>query len=229
MGSVNDQVRRLPALRRRVLRWFRAEGRDFPWRHTHDPWEVLLAELMLQRTRADLVPRVYQEALRRYPTAAAFADAPPADLEELLRPLGFTHRNVRLRAAADACRDRVPRSMAGLLAVPGVGRYAATATLCFAHGRRLAVVDPSVIRLLGRLELATSSRTRARDDPELWTAADQLLPSRNAREWNFAVLDLASTICRPAPRCAACPLQDVCPTGRAVPEARRQEAAAIAL
>ncbi len=154
----------------------------FPWRRTREPWEVLLAELMLQRTRADLVVPVYDSAMRRYPTAAAFADAPNDDLADLLRPLGYHHRNARLRAAARACSSEVPRTMAGLMSVPGVGRYAATATLCFAYGRRLAVIDPSVIRVLARLHLGTSQRARPRDDPALWAAADQLLPSRGARE-----------------------------------------------
>jgi A/G-specific adenine glycosylase len=213
--EVDANGERRVRVRRRLLRWWRAEGRDFPWRHTRDPWAVLLAELMLQRTRADLVPRVYEEAMRRYPTAAAFADAPRDELAVLLRPLGFLRRNERLRLAADACRDGVPRTMAGLLAVPGVGRYAATATLCFAFGRRVAVIDPSVIRLLARLELGTSERARPREDPALWAAADALLPAHGAREWNYAVLDHAATVCRPAPRCPACPLLALCPTGTA--------------
>jgi A/G-specific adenine glycosylase len=205
---------RVVRVRRRVLRWWRTDGRDFPWRHTYDPWAVLLAELMLQRTRADLVPRVYEEAMRRYPTAGDFADAPADELAALLRPLGYVRRNARLRLAADACRDGVPRTMVGLLAVPGVGRYAATATLCFAFGRRVAVIDPSVTRLLERLELGSSARARPREDPALWAAADALIPARGAREWNYAVLDLAATVCRPKPRCPACPLLPVCPTGR---------------
>jgi A/G-specific adenine glycosylase len=201
------ESRPLESLRRRLLRWYRVEGRD-----TRDPWAVLLAELMLQRTRADLVPRVYQATMRRYPTAADFADAPAAELEVLLRPLGYHHRNARLQAAADACRRRVPRTMAGLLAVPGVGRYGATATLCFAYGRRLAVVDPSVIRVLGRLGLGESSRARPREDPSLWAAADELLPRNAARDWNYAVLDLGTLVCRPVPRCRECPLVDLCPS-----------------
>lgn len=205
----------LTALRRRLLRWYRESGREFPWRGTRDPWAVLLAELMLQRTRADLVVAVYDEAMRRYPSAAAFADAPPKEIADLLRPLGYKHRNKRLQAAAAACREGVPRTMTGLLGVPGVGRYAARATLCFAYGRRLGVVDPSVIRVLDRLDIARSSRVRPREDGELWKAADRLLPARNSRTWNYAVLDLGAVVCRPKPRCPACPLLPLCPTGAA--------------
>ena len=201
-------------LRRRLLRWHAGHGRDFPWRRTREPWAVLLSELMLQRTRADLVVAVYEEAMRRYPTAAHFADADAEEIAELLRPLGYLHRNARLQAAARACRAGVPRTMPALLALPGVGRYAATATLCFAYGRRVAVIDPTVTRLLSRLELATSSRARPRDDLTLWNVAGRLVPARRARDWNYAVLDHGALVCRPKPRCSGCPLLELCPTGQ---------------
>lgn len=204
----------LSRLRRRLLGWGRRHGRQFPWRSTRDPWEVLLAELLLQRTRADLVAPVYESTLRRYGTAGDLADADPSDVVALLRPLGFAHRNARVQGVADACRDGVPRSMRGLLALPGVGRYAATATLCFAYGRRLAVVDPTVVRLFGRLGIVSSERARARDDDLVWRGADRLVPRHAARAWNFAVLDLGALVCRPRPRCHECPLLAECPTGQ---------------
>jgi A/G-specific adenine glycosylase len=202
------------ALRRKLLRWYRSEGRTFPWRYRDDSWEVLLSELLLQRTRADLVAPVYEETLSRWPTAGHLADAASPDVEAVLRPLGFLHRNRRVQAVAAACRVAVPRRMDDLMAIPGIGRYAATATLCFAFGRRLAVVDPTVIRLLSRLGIATSSRPRGRDDPVLWTAAQTLAPAKGMRTWNYAMLDLGAVLCRPTPQCGTCPIRDVCPTGQ---------------
>ncbi len=220
LGVDGRQGREVTAVRRRLLRWHREHGRDFPWRRTRDPWAVLLSELMLQRTRADLVVPVYEEVMGRFPTAGQLADAPPDELAVLLRPLGYLHRNARIQAAALACRGGVPRTIGGLIAVPGVGRYAATATLCFAYGRRVAVIDPSVIRLLARLGLGASNRARAREDPALWAAADKLLPARGAREWNYAVLDHGALVCRPRPRCDSCSLLTLCPTGQAFINAR---------
>jgi len=174
---------------------------------------------MLQRTRADLVVSVYERVLREWPVAALLADAPRERVSEIMSPLGFSHRVPRIQQAAAAVRDGVPRTMEGLLSVPGVGPYAATATLCFAYGRRLAVVDPSVIRVLERLTGLTSERTRPRTDPVVWEMARSFLPARNAREWNFAVLDLGALVCRTRPRCTECPLLPWCPTGsRAVSE-----------
>lgn len=203
-----------PAARRALLRWYRAAGRHhLPWRHTRDPWQVLLAELMLQRTRADLVAPVYLKATARWPTADSLAGADPTDVRNVLAPLGLAHRVGRLIGAARTCRDGVPRTQGGLLRVPGVGRYAATATLCFAFGRRVAIVDPSIIRVLERYFGLTPSRSRAREDPQYWEAAAALLPSRMPREWNFALLDLGSLVCRATPHCSECPLSSSCPTG----------------
>lgn len=168
---------------------------------------------MLQRTRADLVVTIYEEVLTSYSSAAALADAPSDTLAALLRPLGYTHRNVRVQAAAHACRFGVPATLRDLLEIPGVGAYAAAATLCFGFDRRLAVVDPNIIRVLARLGVASSTTARPRADPGIWRAAQAMLPARSAREWNLGLIDLGATICRPKPRCNECPLLRYCPTG----------------
>src|SRR5215218_4273982 len=89
-------------LRRRVAGWFREHGREFPWRETDDPYRVLIAELLLQRTRADLVEPLYHRFLASYPSAHALAKAEAAQTEELLRPLGFLHRSRRLPGLGQA-------------------------------------------------------------------------------------------------------------------------------
>jgi A/G-specific adenine glycosylase len=203
------------SIRRALLRWYRVEGRhELPWRNTRDPWFVLLAELMLQRTRADLVVPVFENARHRFPNAAALADAEPNDVARALGSLGLSHRIPRIQAAANAVRSGVPTTLAGLLQVPGVGPYAAHATLCFAFGRSVPIIDPSVLRILERLDLIRSTRSRPRSDPATWAAAKELLPSRSARDWNYALLDLGSAVCTPIPRCFECPLRAMCPHGQ---------------
>jgi A/G-specific adenine glycosylase len=198
-------------IRRRLLRWYRLNGRhDLPWRQTREPWRVLLAELMLQRTRADLVVSVYRETIRRYPTAADLADAPAAAVGRVLTPLGLHHRSRRLQKVAAAVRSGVPRTEAGLLAVPGIGRYSATATLAFAFGRRVGVIDGGVYRVLSRVFGFQSLCVRPRDDPSVWGFAGNFVAGSRARELNFALLDLAALVCRPRPNCPACPLRTLC-------------------
>jgi A/G-specific adenine glycosylase len=214
-GLIEANARDSEWLRRRVLRWFRQSGRDFSWRRTRDPYCVLIAEVLLQRTRADLVEPIYRRFVSKYPNAEALAAEDSTDVIELLRPLGFFHRSARLPALGHALVERhggeVPRVKAQLLALPGVGEYVANAVLTVAFGERRPLLDPNVVRLLGRVLGLRSPRARPRDDASLWDFVQELLPSRAAREFNLALVDLGATVCQTRrPRCFACPLRPRC-------------------
>jgi A/G-specific adenine glycosylase len=212
-AAVDDSQRRW--LRRRVLAWFEEHGRSFPWRATDDPYAVLMAELLLQRTRADLVPKTFGRFLETYPDAHALAAADPADVVDTLRPLGFLHRSARLPTLARALVERhggdVPTDEDDLRSLPGVGRYVANAVLVVAFGRRRPLLDPNVIRLLERALGISSPRARPRDDVTLWETLIELLPRRRSREFALGLIDLGAVVCVPRrPRCFACPLRERC-------------------
>jgi A/G-specific adenine glycosylase len=198
--------------RRRLLAWGRANRRSFPWRETDDPWRVLVAEVLLQRSRGKTVAKVYDELFRKWPDAAALSRARESSIAEVIRPLGLVRRARTLREMAKevARQGRVPGTVEGLLGLPGVGRYAANATLVVAFGKRAPVVDGVTARVYRRY-LGLVSDLPATEDEELWAAAEAASPSTSSREWNWAVLDLAAEICLPAkPRCPACPLMARC-------------------
>jgi A/G-specific adenine glycosylase len=202
-------------LRRRVRAWFKASGRSFPWRERRDPYRVLIAELLLQRTRADLVLPLYEEFVALYPNPSALAAADEREVLDFLRPLGFCHRSARLPALGRALcaqhRGRVPRSKAALLALPGVGEYVANAVLALAYNQRRPLLDPNVIRLLGRVFGLRSTRARPRDDPAQWSLVEELLPQRNAADFGLALIDLGALVCLSRrPRCFECPLRERC-------------------
>jgi A/G-specific adenine glycosylase len=200
-----------------VLTWFAASGRKFPWRERRDPYRVLIAELLLQRTRADLVVQLYERFLHRYPNPYVLARAAPEEVVDFLRPLGFLHRSGRLPVLANEIVDRyngkVPSSKAALVSLSGVGDYVANAVLAIAFNKRRPLLDPNVARLLERLFGRGSMRNRPRDDRTLWEFIESLLPRRNTSEFSLALIDLGALVCRPKrPRCFACPL---CPRCRA--------------
>jgi A/G-specific adenine glycosylase len=188
------------ALQRALLDWAATAGRDLPWRHTRDPWAVLVSELMLQQTQvARVVPR-YEAFLDRFPTPAACAAAPPAEVIRLWAGLGYNRRALHLHAAAVAAVERhggrLPDTLDALLRLPGVGPYTARAVLAFAHERDVAVLDANALRAL----------SRALGRPVDQATADALVPPGRGWAWNQAVLDLGATVCRARPACAACPL-----------------------
>jgi A/G-specific adenine glycosylase len=202
-------------MRRRVLEWGRRHARDYVWRRSRDPYDVLLAELLLHRTRADLVEPLFLRLRSRYPNPRDLAQAEEEKLVELLRPLGYSHRSRRLpslgRALVGRHGGRVPDGETELRALPGVGRYIANAVLAVAFGRRAPLLDPNVIRLLGRVFGVSSVRPRPRDDPMLWDFLAQLVPRTHPAEFGLALVDIGAVICLPRrPKCGRCPLRSRC-------------------
>lgn len=203
--------------RRRLLAWGRDNRRSFPWRETNDPFRVLVAEVLLQRSRGRTVAVVFSDLLDRWPDASSLASARVTSIEAVIRPLGLVGRASKLRelARSVARSGSVPDTVEGLLALPGVGPYAAGATMAAAYGRPAPVVDGVTARVYRRyfglaLDLPPST------DRRLWDAVKATTPRRAAREWNWAVLDLAATICLPKrPRCSECPLASDCHWARA--------------
>ena len=208
----------VPWFRRRLLAWGRRNRRSFPWRETDDPWRVLVAEVLLQRSRGKTVAKVFEELFRRWPDAAALSRAREASIASVIRPLGLVRRAATVRAMARevARRGGVPADPGGLLALPGVGRYAANATLVVGFGKRAPVVDGVTARVYRRY-LGLPSDLPATVDPELWERVDEATPRGSALDWNWAVLDLAAEVCLPSrPRCGDCPLVERCAYGSQV-------------
>jgi A/G-specific adenine glycosylase len=205
-----------PRFVRRLLAWGRANRRDFPWRTADRPFRVLVAEVLLQRSRSSTVARVYQDLFTRWPTPHALAEASQKEVEEVIRPLGLTRRAGTLKALAGRIEDLhgVPSSLEDLMELPGVGRYAAAATRVVAFGKREPVVDGVTARVYRRYFGLPDEQPPATDS-QLWATVASVTPQSAAREWNWAVLDLAAMICLPKkPRCAECPLVDACSLGR---------------
>jgi A/G-specific adenine glycosylase len=198
--------------RRKIRSWGADHRRSFPWRETDDAFRVLVAEVLLQRSRGKTVAKVYEELFRRWPDAEHLARTRVSSIASVIRPLGLVKRASTLKELAVdvAARGAVPDTLDGLLELRGVGAYAAGATLVVAFGKRAHVVDGVTARVYRRFFGLDGERS-ASNDSELWLAVDTATPARGVKEWNWAVLDLASEVCVPQiPRCAACPLEPRC-------------------
>ena len=189
-----------------VLRWGLPRLRDLPWRNTRDPWGVLVSEVMLQQTQVARVLTRWPQFLERFPTPAACAAAPLADVLREWQGLGYPRRARNLHAAASmvTAAGAFPNDLAGLLALPGVGPYTARAVLAFAYEADVAVVDTNIARIYARL---AGRPLRA---AEVQAHADAHVPRGSGWAWNQCLMDLGALVCRPTPDCAACPLASVC-------------------
>lgn len=211
-GSSSPSIRQF---RRAVLRWHRDHARTFAWRKSTDPYEVLIGEILLQRTRADLVAPAYEEFLRRWPTYSRLAGARLSDIRKVIRPLGLNHRAVTVKALGNALTEvgGIPNQPEQLLSLPGVGPYAAHAVPIFAHGKDLPLVDWVIARVLRRY-FGLRDDSRPNHDLELWERAREMARKGQARAMWLGTLDFAASICKPHPLCATCPLNETCVWGR---------------
>lgn len=192
-----------------ILDWFVENARDFPWRHTHDAWSILVSEVMLTQTRAERVRNLYRPFLDRFPTTAACAQAPVDDVVDAWGRLGYIQRAVNLHRSATIIENelggRFPDTVEGLRALPGVGPYIAHAVTVFAFGGRTCGVDTNVARIISRWA------GRPMSQRELQQAADTLVPPGSAWAWNQALFEFGAQVCTATdPSCDACPVRDWC-------------------
>jgi A/G-specific adenine glycosylase len=201
--------------RKRLLDWYRAHGRDLPWRRTRDPYHILVSEIMLQQTPVDRVLPKYEEWLTRYPTLDTLAAGDPEAVARTWYPLGYNVRPRRLHSIAREAVARyggeLPSDEATLRSFKGIGAYTAGALLSFAFGRRAAIVDTNVARVLLRVFVGHGSPKAHATRARLWAIARAVLPSRHVFDFNQALMDFGATVCNARkPLCLVCPMTRIC-------------------
>jgi A/G-specific adenine glycosylase len=201
--------------RRRLLDWYRRNGRDLPWRRTRDPYHILVSEVMLQQTQVDRVVPKYEEWLGKFPTLEALATANEADVTETWRPLGYNIRPRRLHAIAKESVAKyggeLPGDQETLLSFKGIGAYTAGAVLSFAFGQRAAILDTNVARVLFRIFVGKGDPKSHAMKKHLWTVSAAVLPHKQVFDFNQALMDFGATHCRARkPKCPTCSMKGFC-------------------
>jgi A/G-specific adenine glycosylase len=207
-----------PALSRfryKLLFWFAKSQRDLPWRRTKDPYRIWLSEIMLQQTRVAAVIPYYERFLEHFPNVRALAEAPAEEVLRQWAGLGYYSRARNLQKAAQNIvkehDSRFPDNLAKALDLPGIGKYTAPAILSIAYGKKLAVLDGNVARVLARLGGVRGDLRSDKQWQKLQDTADTLLAPRAPGDWNQAMMELGATVCTPrAPQCLLCPVTQFC-------------------
>jgi len=205
----------LSRLRRALLRWYRENRRDLPWRRTRDPYAIWLSEAMLQQTRVETVIPYWERFLARFPSVEDLAQAPADEVMQMWAGLGYYSRARNLHAAARQIAaehgGELPADPEGLRALPGVGRYTAGAVASIAFDLPEPILDGNVIRVLTRLYAIDADVGQPRVREQLWQESARLVRGRSPGDLNQALMELGATLCTPkAPLCPGCPLRRQC-------------------
>ena len=199
-----------------LLGWYRENARDLPWRHTEDPYRIWVSEIMLQQTRVAAVLGYYARFLAVFPSVEMLAEGDEEQLMKLWEGLGYYSRARNLQKAAKEITvlGGFPDTYDGLLALPGVGDYTASAIAAAAFGRREPAVDGNVLRVMTRLTDCHDDISDPKTKRAVRAALAEVMPEEPAdiRIFNQAMMELGATVCGPntAPRCDDCPVSGLC-------------------
>jgi A/G-specific adenine glycosylase len=208
-----------------LLSWYAREARDLPWRRTHDPYAILVSELMLQQTQVDRVLPKYDAWMKRFPDLGTLSRARTKTILSHWQGLGYNRRALYLQRIAKTVTQELdgvfPHTREGLLALPGIGPYTAGAIMSFAYQADEPIVDTNVERVVGRIFLGYD---QLKDIPEktLWTLATALLPKKGKTyDFNQALMDFGAMVCQARkPQCEKCPMQKQCNSYPAILDAK---------
>jgi len=196
-----------------LLQWLEENGRTFPWRETTDDWKVYVAELLLQRTNADAVLKVFPKFVERYPSVDALAEADEDELRKFVYELGLVDNRVKtLTSVGEQFADGLPDNVNTLKEPWGVGEYSARACQLFARGDPQPLVDSNFARVIGRV-MGIEMPSQPHKSKQVYALMNALTPQNPdvARAFNLAILDLGASTCTPTdPDCRLCPVNRAC-------------------
>lgn len=185
----------LEQFKKTVWDYYRANRRDFPWRHNINPYRVLVSEIMLQQTQVSRGEVKYKEFLKAFPTFKALAEASVADVLTVWQGLGYNRRALYLKKAAEVVvqeyKGKLPDTQEQLMKLPGIGIYTAGAVCAFAFNKPVVFIDTNVRRVY--IHHFFGDRKDV-NDTELIPFVEATLAKDDSREWYSALMDYGSML-----------------------------------
>ncbi|MBI4062532.1 Fe-S cluster assembly protein HesB [Candidatus Gottesmanbacteria bacterium] len=166
-----------------IFEWWKNNRRDLPWRRTHDPYKIVVSEIMLQQTQVSRVLPKYKEFLHHFPTLTSLTNASPAAVLRVWKGMGYNRRALNLYKLAKF--GKLPKSESELVKLPGLGKYTARAVLVFAYKKDIAIVDTNIRQIITHFFFDD----KPQKESVIQGVADQLLPKGKSWEWHQALMD----------------------------------------
>ena len=214
-SSFSEDEEKAGKIHSAILAWGSKNIRKFPWRNTDDPYRVIVAEIMLHRTKAEQVERIYESFLKKYRSIHDIYKTPLDELMWDMSSLGLSWRGRLMHEMAryivEECDSQIPSSKEKLLKLPGVGPYIASALMCFIYEKPEPVLDTNTVRVIGRLHgirISDSSRRSKKFE----SIMRSYLKYGRPRDFSLSLIDLAALVCTAgeSPHCEMCPVGEWC-------------------
>ena len=207
----------LKPFRRLLTNWFSENAKDYPWRSTTNPYEILVSEIMLQQTQVVTVldRGFYRRWLEAFPDFKQLAEAEESEVLRMWEGLGYYSRARNLHRLAKIVvhelENHFPKDVDEIESLPGIGKYTAGAIASFAFNSPVPAVDANIARVLARLFDFQERIDKSLGQKQIWQWAADLVPSSGGRIWNSALMELGQTLCGPRKTlCNECPIAESC-------------------
>jgi A/G-specific adenine glycosylase len=199
-----------------IINWYKKNKRNFPWRIETDPYKILIAEIMLQRTRAEQVLPVYLKFIKQFPNVTSITTADIQQISSHMLSLGLAGRAILIKKMAFSITSdyegNIPEDHPILLTLPGIGNYIADALNVFAFNKKRTVIDSNVIRIVARF-FGINIKGEMRRKRDFITRCQNLSNSivlESVKDFNWGLLDFGALVCKTKPLCHICPLSEKC-------------------
>lgn len=216
-STIHPMLDRSEPFRRSLLNWFHANAKDYPWRTTKDPYEILVSEMMLQQTQVVTVlgRGYYRRWLESFPDFKSLAAADESEVLRVWEGLGYYSRARNLHKLAKVVvhelGNQFPSEVVEIESLPGIGKYTAGAIASFAFNSSVPAVDANIARVIVRIFDFQERIDTSYGQKKIWGWANDMVPSSGARAWNSALMELGQTLCKPrVVLCDECPLSACC-------------------
>ena len=201
--------------RKKITEWYKFNKRNFYWRTKTDPYTILISEIFLKKTSAVYAEKYIIEFLERYKTVKDLYETDDKMLINFFKPLGLVSRGRGLKRISEKIiKDyncEIPKDKKLLKNLFMVGDYVVNCILCFSFNEKVPIVDTNVIRIFKRFFNFNSINPRPCNDKEIWYFAKELLPYKNVKQYNWALLDFGALVCSSRkPKCTSCPISRKC-------------------
>ncbi len=208
--------------RRKILNWYKAHGRNFPWRKKSiSNYQKVMAEILLQRTQADTIAKFWQPFFTKFPSWKSMLNVSLKEMEKIIKPIGLYHAKAKgllsLAKAMKQRRGRFPKNKKALEKLPLIGPYNANAILTVIYNERQPLLDGNMTRVLERY-FGKKREKEIHRDPYLQELATRVVNIENSKIINWAILDFAAKVCQArTPKCEGCVLKRKCASYKVTP------------
>lgn len=198
-----------------LVDWYKAEGRELPWRNLRDPYKIWISEIILQQTRVAQGLDYFNRFIERFPDVFSLAQAPLDEVLKYWEGLGYYSRARNLHYTAKVVADEMngvfPDNHKALEQLKGIGPYTSRAIASLAFGEKTAVLDGNVFRVTSRLLADFSPIDVPATRKKFQAILDQWIQTADPSDFNQAMMDLGAMVCTPRnPSCMLCPVQEMC-------------------